>query len=603
MVTISPNIARILVALVLAGCGAQSSQVSSPATTNGPGSGTTGVIASAAASIALTPTPATVNTGGQTSSIQATVAASTGAAVADGTTVAFTVSSSALGSVTSSAVTTGGIATATFTSTNIPGSVTVTATSGSVSNTTLITITAPPNGSLEFVSATPAVIGIHGTGQQEMSTVQFRVKDINGNPVVDGTSVSFIMTGPTGGRLPALGGEYVGQLDATPTTASSSTVNGYADVILNSGSVAGTVTVAASVTSVTGTLTTSSGPISIGGGVPSATHFNIASSRINLAGLAFSGKEATVTAYVADRFGNYNVLQGTAVSFYAEAGAIDRSNTLDSAGTTSVIFRTQVPIPTNVTAIGWETTLQADLNTYYGVVTTAHPRDGWVTLLAAVMGEEAFNDANGNGLYDAGETIVDLGEPFYDKDDDGCRNDGVTKNCAGVISPSTEPFEEYIDTNANGQYDGPNGVWDGPGCTGLNCQTSKMIWTPLTVAFSGSAAYCAVSWWDTTTSTWKTTPFSILAGNSVSFAAMIGDVNTNHLPVGTTIVVSATVGELAGTTSRTLLDGLPWGPTEIGFVLTDGDTDSTWDSTAVTVTVVGGDGVAGCTPFITGTIQ
>ncbi len=109
-------------------------------------------------------------------------------------------------------------------------------------------------------------------------------------------------------------------------------------------------------------------------------------------------------------------------------------------------------------------------------------------MLATVQGEEAFNDANGNGNYDLGESFTDLGEPFIDKNDDGCRNSGTQKNCNGVISASTEPFEEYIDSNGNGQYDGPNGVWDGPNCPGANCQTSKMIWTDITLQFTDTAS-------------------------------------------------------------------------------------------------------------------
>ena len=37
------------------------------------------------------------------------------------------------------------------------------------------------------------------------------------------------------------------------------------------------------------------------------------------------------------------------------------------------------------------------------------------------MGEEAFDDLNGNGVYE-------FGVPFIDKNNDGCRNAGTTKN-------------------------------------------------------------------------------------------------------------------------------------------------------------------------------
>lgn len=207
MVTISPNIARILVALVLAGCGAESSTVAAPATTSGPGSGGTGtgVIASTAATIALTATPATITTN-TTSSIQAVATDSSGANVPDGTTVSFSVSNSAYGTVTASALTNSGIATAQFTAASVPGTVTITATSGAATQTTTVIITAPDNASIQYVLASPQAIGIRGSGQVETSTVVFAVKDVNGSPALAGVAVNFVMSGPSGGRLPANGG-------------------------------------------------------------------------------------------------------------------------------------------------------------------------------------------------------------------------------------------------------------------------------------------------------------------------------------------------------------------------------------------------------------
>ena len=165
----------------------------------------------------------------------------------------------------------------------------MTATSGSVSNTALITITAPASGSIEFTSAEPQVLGLKGFGQTETSLIQFTVNDINGNPVSDGTAVDFVMSGPGGGRLPADGGEYIGDLDASPTTTSASTISGIASVFLHSGTLAGTVTIVATV-SVSGTdIASSSTVISIGGGVPSATHFSLSTSVLNLAGYTARG--------------------------------------------------------------------------------------------------------------------------------------------------------------------------------------------------------------------------------------------------------------------------------------------------------------------------
>lgn len=552
---------------------------------NGTGStGTTGAAATAA-NIALTANPSSLTTGG-TASMQATVTTSAGANVADGTAVTFTLSSTVMGIITSTATTSSGIAAATFTAATTPGTVTITATSGSVSQTAAVVISAPSTGSLEYVSATPQVIGLKGGGQTASSAVKFLIKDINGSPVIDGTQVSFVMSGPSGGKLPSAGGEYIGDIDASPTTATASTVSGNATVTLNSGSVAGPVTIAASVTSGAQTFSASSAAISIGGGVPSASHFNLATTKFNLPGLVKSDSQATISAYIADRFGNYNVLTGTSVSFYAEAGAIDNSNVTDATGKTTVTFRTQAPDPAEVSITAAETTLINSLNaTFASSIPTDgsyHPRDGWVTVLASVQGEEAFEDANANGIYDSGETFSDLGEPFVDKDDDGVRD--------------TSPFEEYTDVNGNGSYNGPNGVWDGPGCAGSSCLSSKTIWTSITLAFTGNGYYCAIS----------PSTFTILNGLSQSFSAMVGDINANRLVSGATIAVAASVGTLAGQTTHTVPDGVPSGPSVLNFNLSDAAPTTVAAPAAVsivTVTVTSSDVVA-CPPFTAaGTVQ
>lgn len=553
--------------------------------------------AATAANMAMTATPSTMTTG-TTSSIKATVTTSTGGNVADGTVVSFTLSSSAMGTISSQATTSNGIASVTFTASAVPGTVTITGKVGSLSATAVIIISAPATGNVEFVSASPQRIGIKGSGQASTSTIKFLVKDINGNPAIDGTSVSFVMVGPGGGKLPAAGGEYIGDPDTTPTTASASTVSGYASTTLNSGSVAGTVTLAASVTSGSQVFSASSSAISIGGGLPSASHFNIATTKVNLPGLVWSNKTADISAFIADRFGNFNVLTGTSVSFYAEAGAIDSSNVTDETGITTVKFRTQWPMPVNVTpAVAGDSVSNSFFNGLSEPsATTYNPRDGWATILATVQGEEGFEDINGNGIYDAGEQFTDTGEPFIDKNDDGCWNSGTTKNCNGVVSASTEPFEEFVDVNGNGLYNEPNGVWDGPGCSGTNCLTSKTIWVSLRLVFSGNPVYCDISP--------STLPaFTITNGSSQAFTFTLGDENMNWLPSGTTVSISATIGTLSGTTSHTLTDGLSKGPLVMLFVLTDADTDTTVEASTVTVTVTPTEGLAECKDDAVGTVQ
>lgn len=594
--------------------------------------GTGSAAGAPATNIALSATPSTIATG-TTSSIRAVVTTSTGGNVNDGTVVSFTLSSSMMGTISSQASTSNGIASATFTASSVPGTVTITAKAGSINQTTAVSISAAGTGNIEFVSASPQIVGIKGSGQPSTSTAKFLVKDINGKPVIDGTQVDFLLNGPGGGKLPSNGGEYIGSLDATPTTASASTVSGYVSVTLNSGSVAGPVTITASVTSGTQVFSASSSVISIGGGLPSASHFNLATTKVNLPGLVWSNKTADISAYIADRFGNYNVLKGTTVSFYTEAGAINTSNLTDDTGITTVSFRSQLPTPVRVIPTAWETALINYLNTTYSLAIPTdgsyNPRNGWLTILATVQGEEAFLDENANGIFDRSvstspcmtgyscecdngtsvtgsatcsggskrsEPFKDLGEPFIDKDDDGCRNDGANKNCAGVVASNTDPFEEYIDINGNSQYDAPNGVWDGPGCSGNGCLSSKMVWTSIRLAFSGNPYYCTIS----------PATFTILNGGSQTFKFMVGDINTSMLVPGTTISVTADKGNLTGQTSFIVADGLPAGPTEISFTLNDPDSATTSipaEPSTVTVTVTPAEDMVKCTAYASGTVQ
>lgn len=545
----------VLFLLILYGCGTDSIDYPSG------GIGTTPTGGSTTYTITVTSTPTTITTQG-TASITATVVDSNNANVVDGTAVTFSLSDNNLGSVTSTATTSSGVATATFSAGSNSGIVTITATAGGVTGTTSLTISAASTGSIEFTSATPQAIGIKGSGQTLESTVVFTIKDVNGAAVEDGVSVSFTMTGPSGGTLPDAGGEYIGDLDSTPTTATSSTVNGKATVVLHSGTVAGPCTIIASATPTGGTtISSSTSQISIGGGLASHTHFTMASSKRNIEGLGWANIKATISAFLADRFGNYNVLTGTSVSFYTEAGGIDRSAVTDATGALSVEFRTQNPEPTDVAIDTWEQTLITNLNAKYTALSLAtdgsvdHPRDGWVTIMASVRGEETFLDANANGVYDDDELHIDIGEPFYDNNDDRLRDDGTS-----------DAFELFIDTNGNGIYDGPDGSWS----------SDITIWDDIKIAYTGPPSYIVI----------EPTTFTIATGAVQTFNVMVADKNLNTLISGTTITITATKGTLAGSTTETLGDVFSQGPTELSFTLSAAGTLTSVEPSTIKVEVV-----------------
>jgi hypothetical protein len=543
------------------------------------GTGGSGTTAITTVSVVATPNslPVTVPpTAAATSTITATVRTA-GQLVADGTPVDFTLSSALLGSLAPAnpVPTTGGSATVTFTAGMSAGTVTVTATSGTASNIAPIAIgTTPPPvtsvGGIQFISATPAVIGLFGSGQTPTSTVTFLVTDANAVPVPL-VPVSFSLNGPGGGEF----------LGATSGTTNSS---GKVSAVLNSGNVAGPATITALTTFNAMNFTASSSVISIGGGIPSAAHFDLLVSRENLPGLVLGNVPTTFTALLADRFGNYNVLAGTAVSFYTEAGAINASGIVDATGLTSVTLRTQ-NLPATVAKD------QSDLDNIalavtYGITTApGYPRLGYVTVVAAVKGEEAFADNNGNGLFDppstppaAGDdTFTDLGEPFVDKNDTNIRETG----------------ELFIDDDSSGTYDGPNGVWDGPGCTDsagppvVTCRTSPTIWVKHTIMFTGNITRCGA----------KPGAINVALNGTQTIKVMVSDDNLNRPVPGTT--VSATIstgGKVLGPASYTIPDGI--GPFEGQFVIGEAIPGTPGGSVQMTITVTAGTGVVVTCPAV-----
>ncbi len=548
--------------VLIAGCGSDTDSnlpLSPPTGTPGPiGCGTSGTVSVCVAASATTlPADST-----STSTVTATVT-DNGAPVPDGGTVSFGLNNPSLGSLSSgTATTTGGAASVTFTAGSSAGTVIVTATYGTANGTVTITLgqTGGGAGGIQFVSATPNAIGIQGGGQPTTSTVVFRVTDAAGAPLPN-VAVEFTMLGPHGG-------EYIGSVDGTPTTASGTTdASGEVFVILNSGYVAGPVTITASVTVPAGTFTASSSVISIGGGIPSAAHFDVAAERLNLPGLVKTGFTTTVSAFIADRFSNYNVLEGTSVSFYTEAGAIDRSGLVDDTGITTVTFRTQAPLPVDTAPL-----------------LAPNQEDGWVTLIATVRGEESFTDANGNGIYDSGEPFTDLGEPFIDANDNGIWDSG----------------ELYLDDNSNNQYDTPNGVWDGPGCTAAGCRASPLIWRAIRLMFTGNIL-CTVD----------TDPpggsLDIADGGLQNFVFTVSDYNGNMPVPGTTIKVAKTgAGTLIGQASYTVPDGVG-GPYYGYFAVRDatpGDSNPAENYTVNVSVTAGNNEVATCTDaIVAGTVD
>lgn len=390
---------------------------------------------------------------------------------------------------------------------------------------------------------------------------------------------------------------------------------------------------------------TSATQISIGGGIPSASHFTLTSEKYNMMGLTYCDLTSTITAILADAFGNYNIPTNTTVNFYSESGASIQSGSsvpVNSKGEATATLRAcPGAIPDVVSGV------TPSFAGYFGssnepwTASDVNPRDGWVTILATTMGEESYLNENSDGVFtrsysttacppgytcecDGGTTneyggcitsqknpssscntattcatgrrsegFIDISEPFYDVNDDGLRDDG-----------QTAPFELSIDINNNGQYDGPNGLWDGPDCNASNsaCLASKMIWKDIRLSLTystfmfwphpdidncfdlvGCSAYYANSG---ASAPFAVAPPSIQKGGSGTFCGYIGDANLNRPPAGTVIAGIASPGTVVAPGSVTLPDRLSTGPAEFCFTVRIGSTD-TASSTNVGVTVDG----------------
>ena len=247
--------------------------------------GTTGVIFDPGPpyTVSVTAYPTQLPADGSTTTIiTATVIDHAGNVVADNTPVTFTTSLTTSFTLTPTVVgTAGGVATTTLSS-GVAGAATVTATAGTAAGTNTIIFT--PIAFHVTVQASPASCTVGQTAQ-----VTVTVTDQQGYPALDGTPVMFDVS-PAGSITPATGFTAAGMATATLSSYIATTVTVTATV--------GTDFSQASV------VFAPAGPFSIS--------VTIVPDR-----LPAGGARATITACVADRYGN-PVADGARVDFYVE---------------------------------------------------------------------------------------------------------------------------------------------------------------------------------------------------------------------------------------------------------------------------------------------
>ncbi len=309
----------------------------------------------------------------------------------------------------------------------------------------------PPPGSIEFLGATPVIIGVRGSGRPEQSFLTYRVKNTLGQPI-GGVQVKFTLTGS-------------GTESLNPSFAVTD-ADGIAGTTITSGTRATTIRViAGGDTNGDGVpeIFAQSVGLSILSGPPAKNRFSVAPAFKNVPGRVHTGVTDLMSAFVNDRFGNA-VPEKTSISFVTNASSVVNPTTTDVNGVAqATLFSEKVVPPTGI-----------------------------VTVMAFTLGEESFLDNNGNGKFDAGDTIQtdDIPEPFVDfrplppslagpgqTTDATCPILPPTGLCNGAFDVAT-PFEFFLDSPPL------DGVWGKQGTTGA-WDNNIFVFDTTFVTFSG----------------------------------------------------------------------------------------------------------------------
>lgn len=390
--------------------------------------------------------------------------------------------------------------------------------SGTPTPTSTATVVA---NAIQFVRAEPPAIGVRQSGLPEQSRITFRVTDAQNRPVPN-TRITF--------QVLAIGGETLSNLEAQTDG------DGEANTVLTSGTRASALRVTAGA-DVNGDgvadVFAQSTQIAVLGAPPAENRFSIAAARSNVVGRRYSGIENRISAFVNDRFGNA-VPPGTTVAFISNGASV-----VD-------------PSPSNSSGIAGAT-LITDPNV---------PPSGIVTVLAFTRGEEAFQDVNGDGVFQAGTDILtrdNIPEPFIGfrprpPFDAGCPIAAPSFLCRSSFFPAT-PYDLFVDIDGNQAWNtqGRSGQWD----------NDIVVWDAFPITFSGALSEVSAT----------PSQFELEPGGSQLFTLLVHDDLRNPLVGGSTITVTTSVGTIAGG-SITIPDGQSFnqwidGLTRFHFVLSN----------------------------------
>lgn len=349
-----------------------------------------------------------------------------------------------------------------------------------------VAVQAPQATNVEFVSATPQLIYLTGSGGATQSRLSFRVVDSSGTALQNqSVQLSLITNSGTGVSLNAVG-------NTSPVTLTSD-ASGLVSVAVFSGTVPTSVQVRAVLTANTNILSASS-LLTVASGRPVQRAASISVSKFAIEGFNIDGNTSELTMSLADRQGN-PVPDGTQVNFVAESG---------------------VMIPATCVTAGGQSSCRVAIRSQ-----GSRPANGVVAVMAYVPGEEDFVDSNFNNFYDAGETFTDLGNAFRDDNDSGSYDGGeFTVPRAGVTTCTG---------GTNGRANTCDGVW---GTVDVRTQAN--------IVFSTSAG----------TITGTLTNTAVGTSTLGSLDVVIADLNGNSMATGSGISVTVTSANNSGCTAN-----------------------------------------------------
>jgi len=414
-----------------------------------------------------------------------------------------------------------------------------------------ITISGEQLGSIEFISAEPTSIVLKGTGgqnKQETSTLTFKIKSQLGN-VLAQQEVNFALSTSVGGITLSRASGFTNSQGLITTQVSSGTVP-----------TAVRVTASASM-DFNGEMVevqSQSDLLSINTGLPEQRSMTIAATVLNPEADNISGEESSITVWLSDNFHN-PVPDGTTVNFTTEGGNIDPScSTIN--GSCSALW------------------------------TSSEPRvaDHRVTILATALGHETFFDTNGNNIFDDadGAPILDAGDSNDLNIDSGFGN--YPAQASGFLDMSEawrddnensiyDNGETFIDFNNDETFSGADSLFNGPQCQGINCADEGMrnthVRKAIRLVMASSAAEFILTNGDgsviyQSSLTGDSEPLiDVSNGGSQEFNFYFADTGTPNqtMPLGTTVDVSLSAGNLQGHTSFTVSNNALEGFSHMNF--------------------------------------